>query len=112
APAATSTGSVQGFSKGFPSAFVIEIRAATPPHLAPTGKSMRNNQPVTGRENILRDDIAIISRTDERGIIEFCNEDFLEASGYSRDELIGQPHNILRYPDMPAEAFQIGRAHV
>ena len=67
---------------------------------------MRNNQPVTGRENVLRDDIAIISHTDERGIIEFCNDDFLEASGYTREELIGQPHNILRYPDMPAEAFR------
>ncbi|MDX5445171.1 MAG: methyl-accepting chemotaxis protein [Zoogloeaceae bacterium] len=67
---------------------------------------MRINQPVTGRENVLRDDIAIISHTDERGIIEFCNEDFLEASGYTRDELVGQPHNILRHPDMPGEAFR------
>jgi len=67
---------------------------------------MRNNLPVTGRENVLRDDIAIISHTDERGIIEFCNDDFLEASGYVREELIGQPHNILRHPDMPAEAFR------
>ena len=67
---------------------------------------MRINQPVTGRENVLRDDIAIISHTDERGIIEFCNDDFLEASGYTRDELVGQPHNILRHPEMPGEAFR------
>src|SRR5690606_67421 len=74
--------------------------------MALNGHPMRNNQPVTGRENVLRDDIAIISHTDERGMIEFCNDDFLEASGYTREELIGQPHNILRHPDMPAEAFR------
>ena len=67
---------------------------------------MRINQPVTGREKVLRDDIAIISHTDRKGTIEFCNDDFLEASGYSREELIGQPHNILRHPDMPQEAFR------
>ncbi|MDX5362887.1 MAG: methyl-accepting chemotaxis protein [Pseudazoarcus pumilus] len=39
-------------------------------------------------------------------MIEFCNDDFLEASGYTREELVGQPHNILRHPDMPAEAFR------
>ena len=67
---------------------------------------MRNNLPVTGTERPLRDDIAIISHTDSRGMIEFCNDDFLEASGFTREELIGQPHNILRHPDMPAEAFR------
>ncbi len=47
----------------------------------------------------------IISETNERGIITFANEDFVSMSGYGYDELIGQPHNILRHPDMPKAAF-------
>ena len=47
----------------------------------------------------------IISETNERGMITFANEDFVRISGYRYDELIGQPHNILRHPDMPAAAF-------
>ena len=67
---------------------------------------MRNNQPVTGVERQYTDDIAIISHTNEKGQITFVNDDFVEISGYTQDELIGQPHNILRHPDMPAEAFR------
>ena len=66
---------------------------------------MRNNQPVTGTEYILRDDQSPISRTDLHGNITFANADFIEASGYTEDELLGQPHNIVRHPDMPVEAF-------
>jgi PAS domain S-box-containing protein len=66
---------------------------------------MRNNQPVTGTEYILRDDQSPISRTDLQGNITFANADFIEASGYTEDELLGQPHNIVRHPDMPVEAF-------
>lgn len=47
----------------------------------------------------------IISETNDRGIITFANEDFVSMSGYSYEELIGQPHNILRHPDMPSAAF-------
>jgi len=60
---------------------------------------------VTQREYRLSPDTVIISRTDLEGNIVYCNEDFVIASGYAREELIGQPHNILRHPDMPAEAF-------
>jgi PAS domain S-box-containing protein len=66
---------------------------------------MRNNQPVTGVEYILRDDQSPVSRTDLKGIITFANADFIEASGFDEDELLGQPHNIVRHPDMPVEAF-------
>jgi aerotaxis receptor len=66
---------------------------------------MRNNQPVTGAEYILRDDQSPVSRTDLKGVITFANADFIEASGFSEDELLGQPHNIVRHPDMPVEAF-------
>lgn len=47
----------------------------------------------------------IVSRTDPSGIITHANEAFVEMSGYSRDELIGMPHHILRHPDMPRRAF-------
>ena len=67
---------------------------------------MRNNQPVTNVERSYFDAIAIISHTDDKGRITFVNDDFAEISGYVVDELIGQPHNILRHPDMPAEAFR------
>ncbi|MDP2171826.1 MAG: methyl-accepting chemotaxis protein [Rhodocyclaceae bacterium] len=67
---------------------------------------MRNNQPVTNAERSFAADIAILSHTDAKGIITFVNDDFAEVSGYTSEELIGQPHNLLRHPDMPAEAFR------
>ena len=67
---------------------------------------MRTNTPVTGREYPLSDDIAIISHTDDQGRITYVNDDFVAASGFSREELIGQPHNLVRHPDMPGEAFR------
>lgn len=48
----------------------------------------------------------IVSRTDPAGAITQVNDSFCEISGYSRDELLGQPHCILRHPDMPAAAFR------
>lgn len=48
----------------------------------------------------------IVSRTDPNGIITHANQAFVDMSGYTRDELIGANHNILRHPDMPAAAFQ------
>jgi aerotaxis receptor len=47
----------------------------------------------------------IVSRTDKAGVITHCNQAFLDMSGYSEAELIGQPHSILRHPDMPRAAF-------
>lgn len=48
---------------------------------------------------------AIVSKTDARGVITFVNQKFCDISGYSEDELVGQPHNIIRHPDMPAAVF-------
>ena len=47
----------------------------------------------------------LASKTDLKGIITYCNPDFVKASGYDEEELIGQPHNLVRHPDMPPEAF-------
>lgn len=66
---------------------------------------MRTNLPVTGKEILLRDDQMIVSKTDLKGRITYVNRDFLEISGFSEPELIGEAHNIVRHPDMPTEAF-------
>lgn len=67
---------------------------------------MRNNQPVTSRECDFPESYAIVSRTDAKGVLTYVNDDFVSSSGYARDELIGQPHNIVRHPDMAPEAFR------
>ena len=66
---------------------------------------MRNKQPTSSIEYVLGDHQSPISRTDNQGTITFANADFCEASGYTEQELLGQPHNIVRHPDMPREAF-------
>ncbi|HEY7771956.1 MAG TPA: PAS domain-containing methyl-accepting chemotaxis protein [Marinagarivorans sp.] len=68
---------------------------------------MRHTGPVTQREVHLRDDDEIVSATDTKGIITDCNDCFCEIAKYSRDELLGQAHNLLRHPDMPQAAFQM-----
>ncbi len=47
----------------------------------------------------------IISQTDAQGIITYTNKRFCEISGYTADELVGSPHNIIRHPDMPKKLF-------
>jgi len=49
----------------------------------------------------------LVSETDEKGIITYVNDYFIEVSGYSKEELIGQPHSILRHPDMPKVIFKL-----
>ncbi len=49
----------------------------------------------------------IMSKTNKKGIIEFANEYFMEISGYKEWELMGQPHNVIRHPDMPKIMFKI-----
>jgi PAS domain S-box-containing protein len=49
----------------------------------------------------------IVSETDEKGRITFANDYFKEVSGYSDEELIGKPHNIVRHPDMPKVVFKL-----
>jgi PAS domain S-box-containing protein len=66
---------------------------------------MRTNLPVTNVERIMRDGEFIVSRTDTRGIIVEANPYFYEISGFTEQDIIGAPHNIVRHPDMPAEAF-------
>jgi PAS domain S-box-containing protein len=67
---------------------------------------MRNNQPVTGIERQYPDDIAIISHTDEKGRITFVNDEATYLWGYTREELIGQPHSIIRSEAHPPKFFE------
>lgn len=67
---------------------------------------MRKNLPVTQANFDFPADRTLISITDTKGRITYCNADFIVVSGYEEDELLGQPHNLLRHPDMPAEAFR------
>ena len=54
----------------------------------------------------MKEGSVLISKTDAKGIIRYANDDFVAISGFTRDELMGQPHNIVRHPDMPPAAFQ------
>ncbi len=73
---------------------------------------MRNNQPVSSRERTFDPESRLISVTDLKGNILDCNDAFVEISGFSRQELIGQPHNLVRHPDMPPEAFTVMWSHL
>ncbi|MDP1534149.1 MAG: PAS domain-containing protein, partial [Rubrivivax sp.] len=66
---------------------------------------MRNNMPVTHVEYVLKDHETVVSKTDLQGKITYVNQDFVNISGFSEDELLGSPQNIVRHPDMPVEAF-------
>ncbi len=66
---------------------------------------MRTNLPVTHIEYVLQEGENPTSRTDLHGNIVYINHDFIRISGFSEDELLGQPHNMVRHPDMPPEAF-------
>ncbi|HJW72982.1 MAG TPA: PAS domain-containing methyl-accepting chemotaxis protein [Geothrix sp.] len=67
---------------------------------------MRMNEPVTQREVQFDPEEALISKTDLKGFITYANEAFVQVSGFTLGELLGQPHNLVRHPDMPSEAFQ------
>ncbi|PVX71059.1 methyl-accepting chemotaxis protein [Paraburkholderia unamae] len=66
---------------------------------------MRNNQPVTQQEFDYPASQMLVSATDLKGRIQYCNPAFIAVSGFAKEELIGKAHNIIRHPDMPAEAF-------
>lgn len=58
------------------------------------------------QETVLKDDAFLVSETDSKGVITFANDEFIRVSGFTKEELIGKPHNIVRHPDMPKEAFK------
>lgn len=67
---------------------------------------MKINMPVTDKEAPMRPGSVLVTRTDLKGIITYANDAFVQQSGFTREELIGANHNIVRHPDMPEEAFE------
>ena len=67
---------------------------------------MKINMPVTDHEVEMQKGTILVTRTDLKGIITFANDAFIEISGFSKEELIGKNHNVVRHPDMPVAAFE------
>lgn len=67
---------------------------------------MRQNLPITQRERTFPSEQRLISATNTAGIIQYCNQAFVDISGFTEAELLGQPHNIVRHPDMPKAVFE------
>jgi len=63
-------------------------------------------RPTALDEEVLFDGRSLISETDTKGTILYVNRKFVEMSGYTREEAVGQTHNLLRHPDMPKQAFE------
>jgi aerotaxis receptor len=66
---------------------------------------MRINEPVTQREFEFSNDATLMSTTDTQSYVAYANQAFVDVSGFTRDEIKGHPHNLVRHPDMPKEAF-------
>jgi len=66
---------------------------------------MRVNEPITANEIPFPEGAILVSGTDPGGRITFANKAFVDMSGYALEELIGAPHNLIRHPHMPKEAF-------
>jgi aerotaxis receptor len=66
---------------------------------------MRTNLPVTQREVQIPPGVTLLSTTDTQSRITYANGAFTQISGFQREELTGQPHNLVRHPDMPPQAF-------
>ena len=66
---------------------------------------MRQNLPVTNREFDFPADATLMSTTDPQSRITYANDAFVAVSGFTREEIEGSPHNMVRHPDMPPEAF-------
>lgn len=99
---------------------IVGVERATPGHLNVRGRFRKPGRPrawdifmghetalPNGREISFGEDEIIVSKTDLRGIITYANDVFERISGYSEAELLGQPHNIIRHPDMPACVFKL-----
>ena len=67
---------------------------------------MRMNLPVIDQEFPFPPGETLVSTTDLKGRILYCNPSFISVSGYTKEELLGQPHNMIRHPDMPEEAYR------
>lgn len=78
-----------------------------------SNKLTKKDRPApVNKEILIPDEAVLISVTDPKGIITEVNEVFIETAGYSEEELIGTPHNLIRHPDMPRLMFKIVWEHI
>ena len=68
---------------------------------------MKNRITPNQLETRFEDSKLLVSKTDPKGVITYCNPAFIEVSGYSEAELLGKQHNIVRHPDMPRVIFSL-----
>lgn len=61
----------------------------------------------SNKEATFEPDEIIVSKTNLKGQITYCNDIFLKITGYREDEVVGQPHSIIRHPDMPRSVFHL-----
>ena len=61
----------------------------------------------TGTERTFGEDEIIVTKTDPRGVLTYANDVFLRISALAEDEAIGQPHSVIRHPDMPRAVFKL-----
>lgn len=80
---------------------MVELRVCT------NGYGEKMSIQINGEEITFSEDLFIVSKTDTKGNITYGNDTFIEISGYSEEELLGSPHNILRHPDMPRVVFKM-----
>jgi len=73
---------------------------------------MKKNAPITDTEQRFGENEKLISSTDLNGVIQHCNNAFEKISGFTKEELIGANHNIVRHPDMPPETFEVMWSHL
>ncbi len=73
---------------------------------APGGRGRTAVRP-TGVERTFAADELIVSKTDRRGVITYANDVFLRVGAYRLDEVVGQPHNLIRHPEMPRAVFAL-----
>lgn len=66
---------------------------------------MRNNQPVTQKERQLRANATLVSKTNTKGVITYSSKDFSEISEYTPEQMVGEPHNMIRHPDIPPAVY-------
>mgnify|MGYP003148177393 FL=1 len=68
---------------------------------------MKKNLPITNIEKLFSPHANILSTTNLKGQITYINKDFIDISGFTEDELIGNNHHIVRHPDMPSPVFKM-----
>ncbi len=71
-----------------------------------SSERLKENEQILAQYKEVVDRSSIVSKADKQGTITYVNEAFCEISGYSKDELIGKSHNLVRHPDMPSSFFQ------